>query len=66
MPLSIATDVSQRGDRPNRGLRMVSCVSDGLLDHGLINYLMRLCFDHHYSCAPLYQGLMPSLFDITY
>ena len=41
MPLSIATDVSQGGDRPNRGLHMVRCdLFIGLIDRGLIN-----CFD---------------------
>ena len=44
MPLSIATDVSQGGDQPNQGLRMASCVSDGLLDRGLINYFDALVF----------------------
>ena len=41
MPLSIATDVSQGGDRPNRGLRMArSDLFIGLIDRGLID-----CFD---------------------
>ena len=41
MPLSIATDVSQGGDQPNRGLRMARCdLLIGLIDRGLIN-----CFD---------------------
>jgi hypothetical protein len=41
MPLSIATDVSQGGDRPNRGLRMARCdLLIGLIDRGLI-----YCFD---------------------
>ena len=41
MPLSIATDVSQGGDWPNRGLRMARCdLLIGLIDRGLIN-----CFD---------------------
>jgi hypothetical protein len=41
MPLSIATDVSQQGDRPNRGLRMARCdLLIGLIDRGLI-----YCFD---------------------
>ena len=41
MPLSIATDVSQGGDRPNRGLRMARRdLLIGLIDRGLI-----YCFD---------------------
>jgi hypothetical protein len=41
MPLSITTDVSQGGDRPNRGLRMARCdLLIGLIDRGLID-----CFD---------------------
>ena len=41
MPLSIVTDVSQEGDRPNRGLRMARRdLFIGLIDRGLIN-----CFD---------------------
>ena len=45
MPLSIATDVSQGGDQPNRGLRMARCGSlIGLIDRGLINYFDALVF----------------------
>ena len=67
MPLSIETDVSQQGDRPNRGLRMARRdLFIGLIDRGLINCFDALVSDHHYSCAPLHQGLMPSPFDIIF
>ena len=45
MPLSIATDVSQGGDRPNRGLRMARCdLLIGLIDRGLIDGFDALVF----------------------
>ena len=36
-----------------------------LIDCGLILIYDMIDCLHHYSCAPLYQGLMPLCFDMT-